>query len=180
MGGRLGRPRSEVHEAALSGCAAAPDPFFVPYLLEAITASPPSAALADALERHAADLAPVAVDRLAREPVGPSRERLTWALGVMRDSLPAAPGGLARSSRPRWPPTRPGSPGRGPPRLRSADDPALETLRRALVEDVEHSADMLAEHLAMHYGRRRVDRIVAALAEPDRSSGPWRSSCWRC
>ena len=46
------------------------------------------------------------------------------------------------------------------------EDPALETLRRALVEDVEHSASMLAEHLAMHYGRRRVDRIVAALGEP--------------
>ena len=84
----------EVHQAALSGCAAAPDPFFVPHLLDAIITSPPSAALADALERHAADLAPVAAVRLAHEPPGLSRERLTWALGVMRDSLPAAPVGL--------------------------------------------------------------------------------------
>ena len=47
-----------------------------------------------------------------------------------------------------------------------ARTPPFATLRRALVEDVEHSADTLAEHLAMHYGRRRVDRIEAALAEP--------------
>jgi hypothetical protein len=159
----LGDP--EVHEAALSGCAAAPDPFFVPYLLEAITSSPPSAALADALERHAADLAPVAVDRLAHEPVGLPRERLTWALGVMRDSLPAAPSGL--------PDIKAEVAGRAlrVARARAAkaalgDHSAFEMLRRALDEDVEHSSDTLAEHLAMHYGRRRVDRIVAAIAEP--------------
>ena len=162
----LGDPDREVHEAALSGCAAAPDPFFAPYLLDAVIGSPPSAALADAVERHAADVAPIAADRLAREPLGPSRERLTWALGVMRDSLPAAPGGLpdlraevaAHASR--------------VTRARAAtaalgEDPALETLRRALVEDVEHSASMLAAHLAMHYGRRRVDRVVAAFGEPE-------------
>ena len=159
----LGDP--EVHEAALSGCAAAPDPFFVPSLLDAITTTPPSAALADALERHAADLAPVAVDRLAREPRGPLRERLTWALGVMRDSLPSAPSGLPDVR------SEVASRVRRSARTRAAtaalaDEPDLETLRRALVEDLEHSADTLAEHLAMHYGRRRVDRIVAALAEP--------------
>jgi hypothetical protein len=47
------------------------------------------------------------------------------------------------------------------------EDPALETLRRALVEDVEHSARALAEHLAMHHGRRRVERIVTALGQPE-------------
>ena len=154
-----------VREAALCGCAAAPDPFFVPYLLDAITTSPPSAALADALERHATELAPVAVARLTHEPLGLSRDRLTWALGVMRDSLPAAPSGL--------PDIRAEVAGRAirVTRARAAraalgDGPAFETLRRALVEDVEHSADTLAEQLAMHYGRRRVDRIEAALAEP--------------
>jgi hypothetical protein len=159
-------PNHEVREAALSGCAAAPDPFFVPHLLDAIATSPPSAALADALERHAADAAPVAVDRLTHEPLGASRERLTWALGVMRDSLPAAPVGL--------PDVRAGVADHAlrVARARAAtaalgDDPALETLRRALLEDVERSARTLAEHLAMHHGRRRVDRIVAALGAPE-------------
>ena len=157
-----GDPDPVVHEAALSGCAAAPDPFFVPYLLDAITASPPSAALADALERHAAALAPLTVDRLVHETPGRDRERLMWALGIMRDSLPAAPVGLpdlraevaAHATR--------------VTRSRAAlaaldDDAGLTTLRRALVEEVEHSARTLADHLAMHYGRRSVDRVVAAL-----------------
>jgi hypothetical protein len=158
-------PDPRVHEAALSGCAAAPDAFFAPYLLDAITEFPPSAGLADALERHAVDVAPAAVDRLTRAPSGAARERLTWALGVLRDSLPAAPAGLpevraelavnaVRVARARAATTALG------------DDPAVATLRRALVEDVERSARTLADHLAMHYGRRRVDRIVAALGEP--------------
>jgi hypothetical protein len=155
----------EVHQAALSGCAAAPDPFFVPHLLDAITTSPPTAALADALERHAADLAPVAADRLAHEPPGLSRERLTSALGVMRDSLPAAPVGLPDMR------AEVASHAFRVTRARAATaafggDPALETLHRGLAEDVQHSARALAEHLAMHHGRRRVDRIVAALGEP--------------
>jgi HEAT repeat protein len=158
-------PEPRVREASLSGCAAAPDPFFAPYLLDAITESPPSAGLADALERHAADVAPGAVDRLTREPSGVVRERLIWALGVMRDSLPAAPTGLpevraevaasaARVALARAAATTLGG------------DPAVATLRRALAEDVERSGRTLADHLAMHYGRRRVDRIVAALGEP--------------
>jgi len=84
---------------------------------------------------------------------------------VMRDSLPAAPVGL--------PDMRAEVASRAfrVTRARAATaafggDPALETLRRALAEDVEHSARALAEHLAMHHGRRRVDRIVAALGEP--------------
>lgn len=154
-----------VRDAALSGCAAAPDPFFVPHLLDAITTSAPSAALADALDRHAAHVAPLAVERLAGEPPGVSRERLTWALGVMRDALPATPTGLPDV------PTEVADREFRVARARAAaaalgDDPALHTLRRALVEDVEHSARTLTEHLAMHYGRRRVDRIVAALADP--------------
>jgi hypothetical protein len=159
-------PSPEVREAALSGCAAAPDPFFVPHLLDAIATFPPSAALADALERHAADVAPVAVDRLAHEPQGAARERLTWALGVMRDALPAAPGGL--------PDIRAGVTDHAfrVARARAAtaafgDDPALQMLRRALDEDVEHSARTLADHLAMHHGRRRVERVVAALGAPE-------------
>jgi hypothetical protein len=46
------------------------------------------------------------------------------------------------------------------------DDPALAMLRRALVEDVGHSARAVTDQMAMHHGRRRVDRIVGALAEP--------------
>jgi hypothetical protein len=163
----LADPEPEVHEAALFGCAAAPDEFFVPHLVDAITRSPPSAALADALERHAADVAPVAVVRLAQEPRDGARERLTWALGVVRDSLPAAPAGLPDLQ------TEVSEHGFRVARARVAisafgENPGLATLRRALAEDVEHSARTLAEHLAMHHGRRRVDRIVAALggAEP--------------
>ena len=92
----LGDPEPVVHEAALSGCAADLI-LFVPYLLDAITASPPSAALADALERHAAALAPLTVDRLVHETPGRDRERLMWALGIMRDSLLAAPVGSPTS-----------------------------------------------------------------------------------
>ena len=161
----LGDPDVEVHQAALSGSAAAPDPFFAPYLLDAITTSPPSAALADALERHAAEVAPGAVGRLADEPPGVSRERLTWALGVMRDSLPAAPAGL---------PDIPAVVADREVRVARAraataalgEDPALRMLHRALTEDAEHSSRTVAEHLAMHHGRRRVDRIVTALREP--------------
>jgi hypothetical protein len=159
-------PDPQVREAALSGCAAAPDPFFVPHLLDAVTHFPPSAALADALERHAADVAPLAVDRLVDEPLGATRERLTWALGVMRDALPAAPIGL--------PDIRAGVADHAlrVARARAAtaalgDDPGIEPLRRALVEDVEHSARTLAGHLAMHHGRRRVERVVAALGAPE-------------
>ena len=156
----------EIREAALSGAAAAPDPFFVPYLAEAITTMPPRAALADALERHAADVAPVAVERLAHTPRGDAHDGLTWALGVMRDALPAAPVGLPdlrtvlREQTVRVARARAAAAALG-------DDPALDTLRRALLEDVEHSARTLADHLAMHHGRRRVDRIVAALDDPE-------------
>ena len=159
-------PNSQVREAALSGCAAAPDPFFVPHLLDAVTHFPPSAALADALERHAGDVAPLAVDRLVHEPLGATRERLTWALGVMRDALPAAPNGL--------PDIRAGVADHAlrVARARAAtaalgDDPGTEPLRRALVEDVDHSVRTLAEHLAMHHGRRRVERVIAALGAPE-------------
>ena len=158
-------PDDRVREAALSGCAAAPDPFFAAYLLDVVIAEPPSAGLADALERHAGDVAPGAVERLTRTPSGEASERLTWALGVMRDSLPAAPAGLPevraevrahalRVARARAAATALGG------------DPDVAALRRALAEDVERSARILADHLAMHYGRRRVDRIVAALGEP--------------
>jgi hypothetical protein len=150
--------------AALAGCAAAPDPFFVPYLVDAITASAPSAALADAVQRHAAGLAPVVVARLSQEHSGPVRERLVSALGAIRDALPAAPPGLpdigaevadraARVAR------------ATAAAARLEDDPALEILHRALVEDIEHSARHLADHLAMHHGSRHVDRIVAALGD---------------
>ena len=155
-------------EAALSGSAAAPDPFFVPHLVEAVADSPPSAALADALERHAAGAAPAVVDRLAGTPSGPPRDRLVWALGVMRDSLPTAPAGLpevrAELEQHAYRVTRAQS-----ARVALGDatrDGAVETLRRALAEDIEHSARSLAEHLAMHHGRRRVDRIVSDLASP--------------
>jgi hypothetical protein len=162
----LGDRDPEIREAALSGAAAAPDPFFVPYLAEAITTMPPRAALADALERHAADVAPVAVERLAQTPRGDAHDGLTWALGVMRDALPAAPVGLPdlrtvlREQTVRVARARAAAAALG-------DDPALDTLRRALLEDVEHSARTLADHLAMHHGRRRVDRIVAALDDPE-------------
>ena len=49
---------------------------------------PPRAALADALERHAAEVAPVAVQRLGDTPRGDARDRLTWALGVMYLAAP--------------------------------------------------------------------------------------------
>ena len=162
----LADPDPRVREAALVGCAAAPDPFFVSHLLELVTASTPSAALADALARHAPELTHSVVERLANERSEVTRERLIWALGTMRDSLPEAPGGL--------------------PDLRAevaehtsraaravsaaatiSGDPTLATLHRALVEDVEHSAQTLADHLAMHHGHRRVDRIVASLGQTD-------------
>jgi hypothetical protein len=162
----LADPDPEVREAALSGCAAAPDPFFVPYLADAITTTPPRAALADALERHAADVAPLAVERLGDAPRGDAHDRLTWALGVMRDSLTATPAALpdlrtvVREQAVRVARARAAAAALG-------DDPARATLRRALVEDVEHSARTVADHLAMHHGRRRVDRIVAALGDRD-------------
>jgi hypothetical protein len=160
----LADPDAEVREAALSGCAAAPDSFFVPHLVDAVTTVPPRAALADALERHAAEVAPVVVQRLAGEPRGDARDRLTWALGVMRDSLPAAPAALpdlrtvVREQAVRVGRARAAATALG-------EDPRLAPLRRALDEDVEHSARTVADHLAMHHGRRRVDRIVSALAE---------------
>jgi HEAT repeat protein len=160
----LADPEPRVRDAALVGCAAAPDRFYVPHLLGRVTASPPSSALADALARHAAELTPSVVERLANEHSEVARERLIWALGTMRDSLPEAPGGLpdlraevdAHTTR--------------AARAASAaamfsDDPTLATLHRALVEDVEHSAQTLADHLAMHHGHRRVDRIVASLGQ---------------
>jgi len=153
-----------VRDAAFVGCASSPHSFFVPHLLDLVTSSPPSAALADALDRHAAELCPPTVERLAQEPPGLARERLVWAIGRMRDSLPEAPPGLpdlhdamaARATR--------GA------RTRAAavaleDDPALSTLHRGLVEDLEQTAQGLADDLAMHHGHRHVEQIVAALSD---------------
>jgi hypothetical protein len=155
-----------VRDAALVGCAAAPHRFFVPHLLDLLTSSTPSAALADALDRHAAELTPLVAERLANEQTGVARERLIWALGTMRDSLPESPRGLpdlraevdehtARAAR----------------AMTAAaafdGEPTLTTLHRALVEDVDHSAQTLADHLAMHHGHRRVDRIVSSLGQTD-------------
>ena len=161
----LADPDPEIREAALSGAAAAPDPFFVPHLVDAVTAMPPRAALADALERHAAQVAPVVAERLAGERRGDARDRLTWALGIMRDSLRAAPAALPDLR------TVVGEQAVRVGRARAAtialgNDPGLAVLRRALDEDVAHSARTVADHLAMHHGRRRVDRIVSALDEP--------------
>jgi hypothetical protein len=157
---------ADVREAALVGCAAAPDAFFVPQLLDLVAASPPSAALADALGRHATELTPAVVEELAKEQTEVARERLIWALGTMRDSLPESPHDLpdlrvevdehtARAAR----------------AMTAAaafhGEPQLSTLHRALVEDVEHSAQSLADHLAMHHGHRRVDRIVSSLGQTD-------------
>ena len=155
-----------VRAAALSGAAAAPDPFYEPYLVELITVSPPSGALADALERHAGGVSPAAVERLAHEADVLVQDRLTWALGVMRDGLAVAPAGLPdpvalldlHDERGR--------------RVRAAtaalgDEPTGAPLRRALVEDLAHSARALSDHLALHHGRRRVESVLTALRAPD-------------
>ncbi|MEP6628877.1 MAG: hypothetical protein ABJA89_00335 [Lapillicoccus sp.] len=159
-------PDPEVHAAALSGCAAAPDPFYEPFLVALVPHSPPSAALADALERHAAGVAPAAVERLARETDVLTRERLTWALGVMRDGLAAAPAGLPPPS------SLIDEHGQRVGRVWAAtaslgDEPTCAPLRRALQEDLAHSARALSDHLALHHGRRRVETILAALDAPE-------------
>ncbi len=162
----LGDPDPEVRSAALSGCAAAPDPFYEPFLVTLVPQSPPSAALADALERHAAGVAPAAVERLARETDVLTRDRLVWALGVMRDGLTAAPAGLPPPS------SLIAEHGERVRRVRAAtaslgDDPTSAPLRRALREDLAHSARALSDHLALHHGHRRVASILAALEAPD-------------
>ena len=159
-------PDPEVRNAALSGCAAAPDPFYEPFLVTLVPRSPPSAALADALERHAAGVSPATVERLTHETDVLTRERLTWALGVMRDGLTAAPAGLPLPSslidehgdRARR---------AGAATASLGDEPTCAPLRRALLEDRTHSARALSDHLALHHGRRRVESILAALHAPD-------------
>jgi hypothetical protein len=128
--------------------------------------APPSSALADAVDRHAAELAPLVDARLGEDPRAEVHERLVWALGTMRDSLPEAPPGL---------PDLGAAVDRHAVRVARATaaaaalggDPRLAMLHRALVEDVELSARALADQLAMHHGRRRVDRIVASLGQTD-------------
>ena len=158
----LGDPDPGMRDAVLSGCAAAPDPFYEPFLAELIAVSPPTGALADALERHAVGVAPVAVRQLALETDVLAQDRLTWALGVMRDGLTAAPTGLpqlvtvldehdVRVTRARAATATLG------------DEPTCAPLRRALAEDMEHSARALSDLLALHHGRRRVERLLSAL-----------------
>jgi len=162
----LGDPDPRVRDAALAGCAAAPDSFFDPYLAGVIAEFPPSASLADALERHAGGVSPTAVQRLAGETSLLERDRLTWALGVMRDGLLVAPAGLpdpvalldAHDER--------------VARVRAADDSlgdalTCASLRRALLEDLDRSARELADQLALHHGRRRVERLLTALRAPE-------------
>lgn len=156
-------PAPGVRDAALAGCSAARHhPFFVPYLADVTASAASSAALVDALDRYAVEVAPLVVDRLGAEEAGVVRERLVAALGRMRDSLPDTPAGL--------PDLRTEVELRADRAARARDalvalesQPAAATLRRALVEDTEHSSQVLADHLAMRQGHRGAGRIVAAL-----------------
>jgi hypothetical protein len=155
-------PDAELRDAALAGCAAVRHPFFLPYLLDVTASAPASASLTDVLDRYAVELAPLAVDRLAVETSALARERLVAALGRMRDSLPDTPAGL--------PDLRAEVELRADRAARARDalgvlegHPGSVSLRRALVEDTEHSAQILADHLAMRQGQRGAERIVAAL-----------------
>jgi hypothetical protein len=155
-------------EAALAACSLAADPFFVPHLLQALSVPPRSAALADALARHATALEPVAAAALGTADLSPSaRDMLIWSLGEIRNQLPAAPSGLQ------------------PAVLRAeleilaarvahalcATDcfdhldgaPGLAPLRRALGEDVTWSAQRVADFLAIFHGRRHIEQVVTAL-----------------
>lgn len=155
-------------EAALAACSVAADPFFVPHLLQAMVVPPKSAALADALARHATALEPAAAARLRTAELSPSaRDMLIWSLGEIRNQLPAAASGMhaadlraeleilaARVAR----------------ALCAADcldhldgAPGLTPLRRALVEDVSLSAQRVADFLAIFHGRRHIEQVVTAL-----------------
>jgi hypothetical protein len=151
-----------LRDAALAGCAAGPHPWFVTRLLDEVESAPPSAALTDAVRAHGPDLAPVAVQRLSLTEDRQVRQRLTRALGVVRDDLAETPAGLPPLSSELDPRAA-----RVARALAAADslgsEQELEPLRRGLLEDVTRSADAVAEVLAMYHGHRRVERVIAEL-----------------
>jgi HEAT repeat protein len=160
----VGGEDSESVGLALRAAASSPSPFFVPHLVEAAGQPVDEAALAQALAAHAEHLGPelehMLVDRHGSRQV---RERLAHAVTAAGGR--AAPVGLDLRAALAGQRTRAA-------RARSVlarldGSPALDPLRRALVDELDSVRDDTTTLLELVSGHRGLARAVRALDSGD-------------